>query len=155
MSRSTRHNTSLVYLQIPTCFYNSTQRADSFSFSISITQKQFKLILVSRCFGNCSDYQHHYSDCNFRFHGNFTRPQTHPYLLKTGRTYPNWHRAVCLFAKLETEYTSILAPGAAHYTILLNTVQWCIITPSKIDKLYFKINKMVFKTANVFDDFQV
>ena len=27
----------------------------------------------------------------------------------------------------------------------------CIITPSKIDKLYFKINKMVFKTANVFD----
>ena len=27
----------------------------------------------------------------------------------------------------------------------------CIITPRKIEKLYFKINKIVFKTANVFD----
>ena len=26
-----------------------------------------------------------------------------------------------------------------------------IITPRKIDKLYFRINKIVFKTANVFD----
>ena len=28
-------------------------------------------------------------------------------------------------------------------------LKMCIITPRKIDKLYFKINKIVFKTANV------